>query len=105
MYALECDKRADLVYIDTPYFSKQEGGGITYHNRYHFLEGLMNYTEIPDNIDRWKVNLEIGVGKNWEFEKRSNYINELDELIYKHRDSIIALSYTTEGYPSIQELE
>ena len=57
------------------------------------------------NIDRGKVNLEIGVGKNWEFEKRINYINELDELIYKHRDSIIALSYTTEGYPSIQELE
>ena len=32
-------------------------------------------------------------------------MDELDELIYKHRDSIIALSYTTEGYPSIQELE
>ena len=61
----------------------------------------MNYSEIPDYIDRQKVNLEIGVGKNWEFEKRSNYTNELDELIYKHRDSIIALSYTTEGYPSI----
>ena len=103
--ALECDKRADLVYIDTPYFPKKDVGGITYHSRYHFLEGLMNYAEIPDNIDRGKVNLEIGVGKNWEFEKRSNYINELDELIYKHRDSIIALSYTTEGYPSIQELE
>lgn len=103
--ALECDKRADLVYIDTPYFSKQEGGGITYHSRYHFLEGLMNYAEIPGNIDRGKANLEIGVGKNLEFEKRSSYINELDELIYKHRDSIIALSYTTEGYPSIQELE
>ena len=103
--ALECDRDADLVYIDTPYFPKKDVGGITYHSRYHFLEGLMNYAEIPDNIDRGKVNLEIGVGKNWEFEKRSNYINELDEVIYKHRDSIIALSYTTEGYPSIQELE
>ena len=103
--ALKCDRHADLVYIDTPYFPKQDGGGITYHNRYHFLEGLMNYAEIPDYIDRQKVNLEIGVGKCSEFEKRSNYINELDELIHKHQDSIIALSYTTEGYPSIQELE
>ena len=103
--ALNCDRHADLVYIDTPYFPKQEGGGITYHNRYHFLEGLMNYAEIPDYIDRQKVNLEIGVGKCSEFEKRRNYTNELNELIYRHRNSIIALSYTTEGYPSIQELE
>lgn len=65
----------------------------------------MYYAEIPNHIDRRKVNLEIGVGKNLEFEKRSNYIRDLDELIYKHRNSIIALSYTTEGYPSIQELE
>jgi adenine-specific DNA-methyltransferase len=65
----------------------------------------MNYNEIPNYIDRGKVNLEISIGKNIEFEKRCNYINELDELICKHRDSIIALSYTTEGYPSIQELE
>ena len=65
----------------------------------------MNYSEIPNYIDREKANLEIIVGKNLEFEKRSNYLNELDDLIYKHRDSIIALSYTTEGYPSIQELE
>ena len=65
----------------------------------------MNYAEIPNYIDKGKVNLEISVGRNMEFEKRSNYINELDELIKKHSDSIIALSYTTEGYPSIQELE
>lgn len=103
--ALNCYRHADLVYIDTPYFPKKDSSGITYHNRYHFLEGLMNYDEIPNCIDRGKVNLEIGFGKNIEFEKRSNYIRDLDELIYKHRSSIIALSYTTEGYPSIQELE
>ena len=103
--ALNCCKHADLVYIDTPYFPKRESSTITYQNRYHFLEGLMYYAEIPNHIDRRKVNMEIGVGKNLEFEKRSNYIRDLDELIYKHRNSIIALSYTTEGYPSIQELE
>lgn len=36
--ALECDRDADLVYIDTPYFPKKDVGGITYHSRYHFLE-------------------------------------------------------------------
>lgn len=103
--ALNCCKHADLVYIDTPYFPKKESTGITYHSRYHFLEGLMHYTEIPNYINRNKANLEINIGKNLEFEKRSNYISELDELIYNHKDSIIALSYTTEGYPSIQDLE
>jgi adenine-specific DNA-methyltransferase len=103
--ALNCFRRADLIYIDTPYFSKKGTSNITYHNRYHFLEGLMNYVDIPNCIDKGKVNLEIGFGKNLEFEKRENYIKELDQLISMHSGSIIALSYTTEGYPSIQELE
>lgn len=103
--ALSCLSQADLVYIDTPYFTKNKKDNITYHSRYHFLEGLMNYTDIPNYIDKKKVNLEIGFGKNQEFEKRNNYISELDELISMHRNSIIALSYTTEGYPSIKELE
>ncbi len=102
--ALNCFRQADLIYIDTPYFPKKGNSNITYHSRYHFLEGLMNYTDIPNYIDKTKVNLEMNCGKNWEFEKRDNYINELDNLISMHRDSIIALSYTTEGYPSIQEL-
>lgn len=102
--ALSCNIHADLVYIDTPYFSKRNSTSITYHNRYHFLEGLMHYEEIPTLINNKKVNLEMSVGKCPEFEVRSNYLNELDELICNHKDSVIALSYTTEGYPSIDEL-
>lgn len=103
--ALNCNRHADVVYIDTPYFPKENGGSITYHSRYHFLEGLMNYAAIPSHIDYSKVNLEINISRNLEFERRSCFIHELDQLINMHRDSIIALSYTTEGYPSIDELE
>ena len=102
--ALNLNYHADLVYIDTPYFSKNNSSIITYHNRYHFLEGLMHYNDIPLFINEAKVNKEINFGKNIEFENRKNYLSDLDALLRFHRNSIIALSYTSEGYPSIDEL-
>lgn len=102
--ALSCEMHADLVYIDTPYFSRKNSGAITYHNRYHFLEGLMHYHDIPNHIDPNKVNKEITIGRNLEFENRGNYLVELDRLLNYHQNSIIAISYTTEGYPSIDEI-
>lgn len=103
--ALNCFRQTDLLYIDTPYFTKKNASSITYHNRYHFLEGLMHYDEIPRLIDNNKVNREIIAGKCSEFETRSCFLDDLDTLIRQHQDSIIALSYTTEGYPSVEELE
>ena len=103
--ALNCNIQADLVYIDTPYFTKRNGNSITYHNRYHFLEGLLHYEEIPVLIDNNKVNKEIVLGKNMEFECSRQYLQDLSSLLEKHRGSTIALSYTTSGYPSIDELE
>lgn len=105
MSALNCNQHADLVYIDTPYFTRKSGTSVTYHNRYHFLEGLMHYADIPTLIDEEKINKELVIGKNKEFECRSEYINNLNRLLEIHRDSIIALSYTTEGFPSIEQLE
>ena len=102
--ALHCNRGADLVYIDTPYFSKKRSASITYHNRYHFLEGLMHYEDIPNQINQVKVNKEIMVGENPEFEKRSRYLEDLNTLLNIHQQSIIALSYTSAGFPSIEEL-
>lgn len=102
--ALQCDKNADLVYIDTPYFQKKNSPNITYHNRYHFLEGLMHYEEIPDQINLEKTNREVKIGESAEFENRSHYVEELNVLLAKHQQSIIAMSYTSAGYPSIDEL-
>jgi len=103
--ALNCRQHADLVYIDTPYFTKDSGSSITYHNRYHFLEGLMHYEHIPELIDKHKVNKELSSGKCSEFETRSLFKKNLDTLIALHQDSVIALSYTTEGYPPVEDIE
>lgn len=103
--ALHCDRNADLVYIDTPYFQKKNSPSITYHNRYHFLEGLMHYTDIPNQINRDKTNREIMIGATDEFERRNHYVEDLHALLIQHRQSIIALSYTSAGFPSIEELQ
>lgn len=101
--ALNLDMHADLVYIDTPYFSKNSTP-ISYHNRYHFLEGLMHYADIPDHVNYAKANRELDFGKCREFENKSTYLDDLHQLLERHRDSIIALSYTTNGYPSTEDL-
>ena len=102
--ALECNVTADLIYIDTPYFSDNQSGDVPYHSRYHFLEGLMNYDLIPFYIDWNKANHEVTFGKNDQFEKKTNYEYELDLLIQKYKESLIALSYTSSGYPTIDDL-
>lgn len=102
--ALHCNRTADLVYIDTPYFQKKNSPNITYHNRYHFLEGLMHYADIPNQINPDKTNREIKIGESDEFEKRNHYIEDLHALFAQHQQSVLAMSYTSEGYPSIEEL-
>lgn len=104
MSALHCNIDADVVYIDTPYFRERQSAAITYHNRYHFLEGLMHYEDIPNQINQTKVNKEIMFGKNPEFENRNNYLADLHMLLAMHQQSTVALSYTSAGFPSIKEL-
>ena len=102
--ALSCDENAELVYIDTPYFS-EHGSNISYHSRYHFLEGLMHYADVPKNINREKKNLEITINKNRQFESRAAFLQELDMLIDKYKQCKIAISYTSSGFPSVMEIE
>ena len=40
----------------------------TYHSKYHFLEGLANYSDIESNINWEKKNNEITINKSSEFE-------------------------------------
>lgn len=100
--ALSCQATADLVYIDTPYFNN--GSSISYHSRYHFLEGLQHYSEIENNINIDKKNKEILINKNTEFEVKKEFVSQLKELLKHYRHTTIALSYTTKGYPTIDEL-
>lgn len=101
--ALACKDTADLVYIDPPYFNANKSH-TTYHAKYHFLEGLANYTDIGEHINSSKINKEISINKNEQFEKAVNFLDELEQLIMMHPNSIIAISYRNNGIPTIPEI-
>lgn len=96
--------KADLIYIDPPYFNSK-GSHLSYHSRYHFLEGLANYNEIENFISLEKNNKEIRINNLIEFENKLSFCNDLRELISKHRNSVIVISYRNMGYPSIEEIK
>lgn len=100
--ALNCHLNADLVYIDPPYFKKESS--TSYHSKYHFLEGLVNYHNIPENINFNKNNREITINSSREFEDKTNFLNDLRILINNHIDSHIVISYRNNGIPSIEEI-
>lgn len=100
--ALKCKANADLIYIDTPYFNNTSP--ISYHSRYHFLEGLQYYDDIVNHINEKKRNKEIEINVNLDFEKKESYVSQLKKLLDHYRYQTIVISYTTKGYPSIEVL-
>lgn len=92
----------DLVYIDTPYISKN-GVGVDYFSFYHFLEGLVNYSKWGEMIDyRTKHKKLKGNGSVW-INKKAIY-SAFDQLFNKFQNSILVVSYRADGIPSIEEL-
>lgn len=102
--ALKCNHMADLVYIDPPYFNNN-GHHTTYHSKYHFLEGLVNYDSIVSNINTSKNNKEIDINKIDEFENKELFLGNLMTLIQKHENCNIVISYRNNGVPTIEQIE
>lgn len=97
--------RYDLVYLDPPYLKKGDSNeSSNYLKCYHFLEGIANYSEWGNLIEKDSTNKRI------KKEYAPNYFNLTDaqktfeQLIKKFRKSIIVLSYRYGGVPTIDEL-
>jgi len=92
----------DLVYIDTPYIS-EKGVGVDYLDFYHFLEGIVNYDNWHNLIDanskhkRLKLN-----GSDWT--SPSKIEKSFERLISKFRNSILVISYRSDGIPDIDKI-
>ncbi len=92
----------DLVYIDTPYISKQ-GVGVDYRDFYHFLEGLTMYDEWVNHIDRQSKHRRLQPEKSEWTDKKKIY-SAFDGLFRKFADSHLVVSYRSDGIPSESEL-
>ena len=104
--ALEVDVGFDLVYIDPPYFGlKGSHSRDDYWRRYHFLEGLAKYESWEDSLDTCSdIRLMPRPDYFSQWSKKALFKDALFDLIRRHADSIVALSYVTSAYPSRQQL-
>ncbi len=90
----------DLVYLDPPYVPRSDDN--CYVKRYHFLEGLSCYWEGLRIMERTKVK-KIEKQRT-PFGSRKTAIEAFDRLFQLYRDSIIVLSYGSNGYPDLDVL-
>jgi adenine-specific DNA-methyltransferase len=93
-------KKVDLVYLDPPYVPRSDDN--CYIKRYHFLEGLSSYWENLPIDESTKVKK---IAKKFTpFSYRRTAIEAFDRMFNKFKSSQIALSYSSNGYPDLNEL-
>lgn len=94
------DSDFDLVYLDPPYWSPFSDND--YVRRYHFVEGYSRYWD-GLSID---MNTKCRKFKSYDsvFSKRESATKALAELFNRYRHCIIAVSYSSNGYPGREEL-
>ncbi len=96
----DLDVNTDLVYLDPPYFSPKSDND--YVRRYHFVEGLVKNwegLEIQENTKTKKF-------KSYKspFSNKNEAYSEFEKLFSKFRNSIIAVSYSSNSLPTKDEL-
>jgi len=99
---LDVESDFDLVYLDPPYMNFR-GVGVPYRDFYHFLEGLVRYDEWPDLLDA-KSRHRAMVRDRDPWSDASSVRDAFLSLFRKHGRSIIAVSYRSDGVPSVDEL-
>ncbi len=94
-------KGIDLVYLDPPYVPRADDN--CYMKRYHFLEGLSCYWKGVRIMEETRVKK---IEKPYTpFSYRRTAIDAFDRLFQLYRDSIIVLSYSSNGFPDREILE
>ena len=92
----------DLVYVDTPYISRRRVP-VDYLDFYHFLEGLSMYDQWEKHIDyNSKHHRLIRQENDWTDE--GSILKAFDHLFARFQNSIIVVSYRSDGIPPEREL-
>ncbi|QEH32739.1 D12 class N6 adenine-specific DNA methyltransferase [Aquisphaera giovannonii] len=91
----------DLVYLDPPYVPRSDDN--CYMKRYHFLEGLSCYWRGMTVMHGSRVKK---LPKPYTpFSYRKTAADAFDRLFAHFRGSTIVLSYSSNGFPDLSELE
>ena len=94
-------RSVDLVYLDPPYVPRSDDN--CYIKRYHFLEGLSCYWQgLP--IDKSTKVRKIAK-RYTPFSYRGTAAEAFDRMFAGFTGSTIVLSYSSNGYPDLAELE
>ena len=93
----------DLIYIDSPYLNGK-GTGDDYRGFYHFLDGICDYKSWEEKIDyKSKHRRLIPEYNPWNDSEKM--AANFHRLFAKHSDSIIVVSYRSDGVPSVAEIK
>jgi adenine-specific DNA methylase len=103
--ALSAPNGVDLVYLDPPYFSTSSNSGMNYLVYYHFLEGMVNYRKWKKNITySGKIKRLKDTQEILQWTRKSHIYESFKRLLERFQDSIIVLSYQSNGVPSKGEI-
>jgi DNA adenine methylase/adenine-specific DNA-methyltransferase len=90
-----------LVYLDPPYVPRSDDN--CYMKRYHFLEGLSCYWKGVRIMEDTRVKK---IEKPYTpFSYRKTAVEAFDRMFRLYRESIIVLSYSSNGFPDREILE
>jgi DNA adenine methylase len=100
MDAMSVKAKADLVYIDPPYYSPLSDN--EYVRRYHFVEGIARDwqgVEIQEHTKTKKF-------KSYPtpFSSRIGAYDAFEKLFKQHKDSILIVSYSSNSLPTLDEM-
>ncbi|MHB1424707.1 MAG: Dam family site-specific DNA-(adenine-N6)-methyltransferase [Gemmataceae bacterium] len=92
--------KADLVYIDPPYFSPLSDN--EYVRRYHFVEGLARDWKGVDM--QWHTKTRKFKSYPTPFSSRVGAADAFDKLFRRLRSSILLVSYSSNSLPTREEI-
>jgi len=94
-------RKVDLVYLDPPYVPRADDN--CYIKRYHFIEGLSCYWQGLPIDTSTKVKK---IAKRYSpFSYRRTAVEAFDRTFARFATSTIVLSYSSNGYPDLDQLE
>ncbi len=98
--AMNCDYKADIVYLDPPYYSPLSDN--EYVRRYHFVEGLARNWQGVDM--QWNTKTKKFKNYPTPFSSHAGTVSAFEELFSRFRGSILLVSYSSNSLPTREEM-